>query len=357
MSERKVLCILFGGKSVEHEISIRSAANVCRQVDPDLYEVELIGIDKSGKWHLCEKVDQPIADGLPVRLDLDAGKPLFIASGRLLRPDIVFPVLHGTDGEDGSIQGLIKVLNIPLVGSGVLGSAVSMDKIISKMLLRSAGIPVADSLAYHVSEKHSIEYNFIAERLDVPFMIKSAALGSSVGVSKVVDEASFIPALNESFQYDNRIIIEQFVEGREMECAVIGNAAPIASMPGEIVMVKDYGFYTYKAKYLDEQAINIKIPAEVDGEISDRIRKLSIAAYKALRCEDFARVDLFLTPAGEVFINEINSIPGFTDVSMFPMLWKNMGLSYTELISRLIVYAEERWEQTMRLETSYINKE
>ena len=248
-----------------------------------------------------------------------------------------------------------------LVAAALAGSSVyyqsSMDKITSKMLLRSAGIPVADFLAYHISERDAISYDEVAGRLGVPFMIKSAALGSSIGVSRVDDQKGFKSALDDSFRYDTRIIIESFVAGREMECAIIGNESPQATMPGEITLVKGYGFYTYKAKYLDEDAISVSIPAAVDEETSNLIRRLSIEAYKTLRCEDFARVDLFLTPAGEVFINEINSIPGFTDVSMFPMLWKHMGVSYMELISRLISSALDRWKQTAKLETDYINEE
>ncbi len=357
MSDRKKLGILFGGRSVEHEISIRSAANVHQQVDPEFFVVTLIGIDKTGKWYLCSDFDHPIEEGVPLQFDLDADCPEFQAAGKPIDLDVVFPVLHGTDGEDGSIQGFFKAFNIPIVGSGVLGSALAMDKITSKMLLRSAGIPVADFLAYHISERDAISYDKVAAQLGVPFMIKSAALGSSIGVSRVDDQKGFKSALDDSFRYDTRIIIESFIAGREMECAIIGNESPQATMPGEITMVKAYGFYTYKAKYLDEDAISVSIPAAVDEKTSSQIRRLSIEAYKALRCEDFARVDLFLTPKGEVFINEINSIPGFTDVSMFPMLWKHMGLSYMELISRLITSALERWEQTAKLETNYINEE
>ncbi len=262
-------------------------------------------------------------------------------------------MLHGTDGEDGSVQGLFKAMNVPVVGSGVLGSALAMDKIVSKKVLLESGIPVAPFIEFDISQKKSIDFHEIAEKLGVPFMVKSAALGSSVGVSKVKSADDFNSALQEGFRYDDRIIIEQFVEGRELECAVMGNDMPEASFPGEIIMVKDYDFYTYTAKYLDENAIKIQLPAEIDEKTMQELRGVSIAAYQALRCEDFARVDLFLTTEGNVIVNEINTIPGFTSVSMFPMMWQHMGMSYTELISRLIDLCLSRYDRSKSKETDY----
>ena len=354
MSTKLNILILYGGRSVEHEISIRSAKNVVENIDRDRFTVHLIGIDKQGSWFFHEKMNKSIREGEPVFLNLDAVDPFIVRqNGSKILMDVVFPVLHGTDGEDGSIQGLFTAMNVPVVGSGVLGSAVAMDKIVSKKVLLESGIPVAPFMEFDVSQKKSIDFHEIAEKLGVPFMVKSAALGSSVGVSKVKSETDFQAALDESFRYDDRIIIEQFVDGRELECAVIGNDEPEASFPGEIIMVKDYDFYTYTAKYLDEDAIKIQLPAETDDKTTEKLRQISIAAYQALRCEDFARVDLFLTTEGEVIVNEINTIPGFTSVSMFPMMWQYMGMSYTELISRLIDLCLARHNKSKGRETDY----
>jgi D-alanine-D-alanine ligase len=266
---------------------------------------------------------------------------------------VAFPVLHGTDGEDGSIQGLFNAMSIPVVGSGVLGSAVSMDKIIAKKIMKECGIPVAEYLEYHKIQKNEISFDGVKAAVGLPFMIKSASLGSSVGVSMVKSEDGFISALEESFKYDDQVIIEQYIKGRELECAVIGNGDVRASYPGEIVMMKDYDFYTYTAKYLDDDAVTIKLPAEIDDATTEKIRDISIRAYKALRCEDFARVDIFLTPDGQVLVNEINTIPGFTSVSMFPMMWQHMGMTYPELITELINMCLNRYNRSKCSETHY----
>jgi len=355
MSQKLNLVILYGGKSVEHEVSIRSAKNVVANIDTHLYNTVLLGIDKKGTWYLNKTMDDRVDSGETVSLRLDALSPCIINnhSNEEVKIDVVFPILHGTDGEDGGVQGLFKAMNLPVVGSGVLGSAVSMDKIISKQVLRECGIPVAEYIEFHRSEKDHISFAHVVEQVGVPFMIKSSALGSSVGISKVSVEEEFSAALEDSFRYGEKVLIESFVQGRELECAVLGNDSPKASMPGEIVMVKDYDFYTYEAKYLDEEAIQIKIPAEVDHHIIEEIRKFSIAAYKALRCDDYARVDLFLTDKNEIIINEINTIPGFTDASMFPMMWMHMGMTFKELISEIINLCLNRFNATKDLETSY----
>ncbi len=349
------VAILYGGRSVEHEISIRSAKNVVFHIDKEIYNLILLGIDKNGSWYLVDSMENPISSGSHISINLNASKPYLIAENTVntISIDIAFPVLHGTDGEDGSIQGLFKAMDLPVVGSGVLGSAVSMDKIISKKILRECGIPVAEYLEFDRSEKAHIVFEDITNKVGLPFMIKSSALGSSVGVSLVKSADDFKDALDESFRYDEKVIIEQFIVGRELECAVIGNEKPIASFPGEIVMVKDYDFYTYEAKYLDEDAIRIDLPAKIDKEVTEKIRKFSIQAYRALRCEDFARVDLFLTEEGNVIVNEINTIPGFTSASMFPMMWQHMGIEYKALISKLINLSLERYNASKRIETDY----
>ena len=355
MSKKLSIAILYGGRSVEHEISIRSAKNVVARIDQDSFSIVLLGITKIGSWYLNKTIDDEINSGLSVSLNLDASAPhlIEIESGRTIKIDVIFPVLHGTDGEDGSIQGLFKSMNLPVVGSGVLGSAISMDKIVSKKILRECGIPVAAYLEFDKTQKDSITFEEIVDKVGLPFMIKSAALGSSVGISMIKSKAGFSSALAESFRYGEKILMEQFIVGRELECAVIGNEQPRASIPGEIVMIKDYDFYTYEAKYLDENAIEIQLPAEVDESTTEKIRRFSVQAYQALRCEDFARVDLFLTEGGEIIINEINTIPGFTSASMFPMMWQNMGISYTELISELVNLCLKRFNTSKDLETDY----
>lgn len=355
MNDKLSVAILYGGRSVEHEISIRSAKNVVSNIDKDSFEIVLLGIDKLGSWFLNASIDDEIHSGVSVSIRLDAISPqlIEIESGKVIEIDVVFPVLHGTDGEDGSIQGLFKSLNLPVLGSGVLGSAISMDKIISKKVLKECGLPVAAYIEFDQSEKEAIKFDEVVAKVGLPFMIKSAALGSSVGISMIKSKSDFSTALDDSFQYGEKILIEQFIKGRELECAVIGNENPKASYPGEIVMVKDYDFYTYEAKYLDEDAIKIQLPADVDKSITAEIRKLSIQAYQALRCDDFARVDLFLTDEGKIIINEINTIPGFTSSSMFPMMWEQMGMSYTQLISELIDLSLKRFNSQKDLETDY----
>ena len=355
MTRKLNVALLYGGRSVEHEISIRSAKNVFQHIDKEKFNVILIGIDKKGVWYLTDQVDQVIDTTQEVALRLNAVSPMLINEKfkEQIAVDLAFPVLHGTDGEDGSIQGLFTAMDIPIVGSGVLGSSAAMDKIISKKLLSESNIPSAKYLDFTIEQKEGITYEQIERKLGVPFIIKSAALGSSVGVSKVSSEGDFLPALDESFKYDNRVIIEEFVEGRELECSVIGNKKQKASMPGEIVLVKEYDFYTYTAKYIDKDAIEIKLPAELNADVIDKIRQLAIEAFNALRCEDFARVDLFLTKKGEILVNEINTIPGFTSASMFPMMWQQMGMSYTELISELINMCLERDKEMKSQETDY----
>jgi D-alanine-D-alanine ligase len=355
MTKKLTVAILYGGRSVEHEISIRSASNVVANIDRNLYNIFLLGIDKHGTWFLTDSVTENISSGRAVAIRLDASDPKIMLpdSSELIDVDIAFPVLHGTDGEDGSIQGLFKAMDIPVLGSGVLGSAVSMDKIVSKKILKECGVPVAGYLEFNKAEKSTIDFDKIVDAIGLPFMIKSASLGSSVGVSMVKEREDFANALAESFRYDDQVIVEQFVRGRELECAVIGNKKLKASFPGEIIMVKDYDFYNYTAKYLDQDAIKISLPAELDEATTARIRQVSMDAYKALRCEDFARVDIFLTDDGEVLVNEINTIPGFTSASMFPMMWQHMGMTYPELITELISMCLIRHEEAKNHETSY----
>jgi D-alanine-D-alanine ligase len=348
------IAILFGGRSVEHGVSINSARKIAEYIDKQKFELTLVGISPSGNWYLVEAVSKEIEKGEPVSVALTPGKFLLIGStGKTVQADVVFPVLHGTDGEDGSIQGLIKVLDVPMVGTGVLGSAMSMSKLVTKRLLKEAGIPVADFLYYFFSEKKHIRFDDLKSKLGLPFMVKAASLGSSVGVSKVKSEDDFVAAIEEGFRYDDCILIEKFIKGREVECAVMGNYPAQASLPGEILISKEYEFYTFDAKYVDDKAVQIEVPAKLASAEIEKIRSLSLKTYQSLACEDFARVDLFLTDSGDVFVNEINTIPGFTNSSMFPMMWRERGVSFTELITNLIGFATERFEKSKRAERSF----
>ncbi|MDH5603264.1 MAG: D-alanine--D-alanine ligase [Cyclobacteriaceae bacterium] len=355
MAKQKV-GILYGGKSVEHTVSINSARNVFQYLDKDLYEPILMGIDPMGKWHLCHGFNHKIADQEPLNIATDLPDAYFFSGEQKIRPDIIFPVLHGTNGEDGSIQGLLQVLDIPLVGTGVLGSAISMNKYLSKQILTDKGIPTARFLTFRNHEKERIQYDQVVKTLGLPLIVKSANLGSSVGVTKVKDQASFREAVDTAFRYDHTMIIEEFIEGREIECAVMGNIEPEVSWPGEIVIKGDYEFYTFDAKYVDKNAVALHIPADVEEQTREEIMKCSKNAYIALHCEDFARVDLFLSKDNKVYVNEINTIPGFTNSSMFPMMWQQHGLSFTDLITKLIRMAFERYEKVKNIDTMYQSK-
>jgi D-alanine-D-alanine ligase len=355
MSKKKTVVILYGGRSVEHGVSVNSARNIFEYIDKDRFEPLPIGISKSGQWFLTSGVTKDVEQGKALGLILDAQRPgfLILSSGDRIKADIIFPVLHGTDGEDGSIQGLIKAMDIPMVGTGVLGSAMSMNKIVAKRLMKEAGIPVTNFLTFHYTEKESMSFKAIAEKIGKPFMVKSSSLGSSVGVSKAKDEQSFREAVEEAFRYDDNLIVEEFVVGREIECAILGNRPAEASNPGEVVISSKYEFYTFDAKYVDPDAVKIEVPAKLTEKEVAKIRDLSVKAYQALYCEDFSRVDLFLTEKGKIYINEINTIPGFTNSSMYPMMWKERGIEFTPLISKLLNLAEERYDRSKRIEREF----
>lgn len=355
MTVKRKVALLYGGRSVEHGVSVNSGRNIFEFIDKENFEVIPIGISQTGQWFLTQGVTKDVEQGKALGLILDPKNAglILLASGDRIKVDLVFPVLHGTDGEDGSIQGLIKALDIPMVGTGVLGSSVSMNKVIAKKMLKEAGVPVSKFLTYSYRDKKKINFEEIVKKLKLPFMVKSASLGSSVGVSKVSKKTQFKKALEEAFRYDHEVIIEEFITGREIECAIMGNTPAIASNPGEIIINKNYEFYTFDAKYVDPDAVKIEVPANVDKASSKTIREVSLKAYETLRCEDFARVDLFLTKKGKIYVNEINTIPGFTNSSMFPMMWKEKGISFTELITKLITLALERFAENKRIERGY----
>jgi len=355
MSQKKTVAILFGGKSVEHQISINSAKNIYQYIDKKAYNVLLVGISQDGKWCLKTDVDGDFDNSTELFLSMTPDNVGFIEkpSGKAHNSDVVFPVLHGTDGEDGSIQGLLTTMDIPFVGTGVLGSALSMNKLYGKRLMKASNIPTSDFLDFTDDEKDKIDFEAISKKLGLPFMTKAANLGSSVGIYKVNSKAEFEKAVKDVFKYDHTLLCEAYIKGRELECSVMGNEDPIASKPGEIVVSEAYDFYTYEAKYLDPDAVELVVPAKVSEELVKKIKELSIKSYRALHCEDFARVDLFLSEDGEIMINEINTIPGFTNFSMFPMMWKVEGISFESLITKVIELAVERYRKNKNLVTSY----
>jgi len=362
----KKIGILFGGKSAEHEISLLSARNIWEAIDRTQFEPVLVGIDKSGHWlindasHFLLNADNPAlislnTEGKPVAFQPE-NRSLLSAepAGNQFAPvplDAVFPILHGPFGEDGTIQGFLKLAGIPFVGPGVLGSAVGMDKDAMKRLLRDAGVPIGKFITVK-SHERAPSFAEVEAALGSPFFIKPANMGSSVGISKVRGEREYSAAVKDAFLYDTKIIIEEFIPGREIECAVLGNEEPAASVPGEIIPSHD--FYSYDAKYLDENGAALEIPAKLDEGTKRRVQELAVKVFQTLCCEGLSRVDFFLKENGEIIVNEINTMPGFTKMSMFPKLWEASGVSYTELITRLIELAISRFEKERTLRTSVV---
>jgi D-alanine-D-alanine ligase len=264
--------------------------------------------------------------------------------------DVVFPVLHGPFGEDGTVQGLLKLANLPFVGAGVLGSAVGMDKDVMKRLLRDADIPIAKFMVFESATQNKISFSRVQRELGMPVFVKPANLGSSVGISKAARPREFTRAVQEAFRYDNKILVEENIAGREIECAVLGNENPSASVPGEIIT--GHQFYSYEAKYIDDQGARLVIPAKLPSQVARRVQELSLRAFKILCCSGMARVDFFLRGRDEIFVNEINTIPGFTAISMYPKMWAASGLSYARLIDRLIQLALQEFRAEKRLRSS-----
>ncbi|CAN5232847.1 D-alanine--D-alanine ligase [soil metagenome] len=347
------VAILYGGRSVEHAVSVNSARNIFEFIDRKKYNPVPIGITQKGKWYLTKTVDKNIQKGKPLSIELDPKKPLLKAGSQKISIDAVFTLLHGTDGEDGSIQGMLKSLDIPVVGTGVLGSSLSMNKIIAKRLMKEAGIPVTEFIAVNFYDARKPTFEDVKNKLGLPFMVKSASLGSSVGVTKVNSKSDFGPAVEESFRYDHELLFEKYVKGREVECAILGNGVPQASLPGEIIISDEYEFYTFDAKYVDGKAVTIDVPAKLPASAVEKIRSLSVRAFQALKCEDFARVDLFFLENGDIYVNEINTIPGFTNSSMYPMMWKERGISFTDLITKLIQLSLERNKLNDRIQHNF----
>jgi len=360
---RKKVGILFGGRSAEHEVSLQSAQNVYDAIDRTKFEPILIGIDKDGDWFLSDESGFLIDAENPesIKLNRTDNSVMLMPDNRrslinVAEPesrksiDVVFPLLHGPMGEDGTVQGLLRLAGIPFVGAGVLGSAIGLDKDVMKRLLRDSGLPVAPYIALRRSQS-TPEYSAIVSEIGSPFFVKPANMGSSVGVSKVHDEMEYQQAVANAYKYDRKIIVEQHIAGREIECAVLGNAEPIVSVPGEIVT--SHEFYSYQSKYIDEKGAILTIPAKLSEELTGKIQFMAKKAFLVLECEGLSRVDFFLTEENFPIINEINTIPGFTRISMYPKLWEASGITYSDLINRLIGLALERHREELTLQTRY----
>ena len=341
--------LVYGGQSAEHEISILSARNV-RAALGDRYRVTPLFIDRSGRWHV--QPDAALAApeaGAPARFAPHAGADAVVAAGGL-GIDVVFPVLHGQNGEDGVIQGFVQALGLPYVGPGVLASAACMDKGVAKRLLTAAGLPNTPYVPVAAHTRDAVSFAEIERRLGLPVFVKPANSGSSVGVTRVAEEADYGPALDLAFRYDRHVLVEQGIVGREIEVAVLGNEHPEASVPGEIVMTS--AFYDYDAKYQDPEASRMDVPADLPDDVRARVRALAVEAYVALGCEGLSRVDFFVTPDHDVLINEINTIPGFTERSMYPVMWAASGRPPEQLVDDLVQLALDRHARDAARSTS-----
>ena len=364
LPERIRLVVLFGGRSAEHDVSRVSASHVMSAIDPDRYEVVPVGITRDGDWQLAEEAVALLTDrrSLPPSIDVAGPRadPLALATaGTDAVRTVVIPVLHGPNGEDGTVQGLLELAGLPYVGAGVLGSAVAMDKVMAKTVLDAHGIPQPRWRAVPVNDLSApgLAEDLLAELGPVVF-VKPANMGSSIGVSRADDVDSVLEALATAARYDELLVVEEGIGSptervRELECGVLGNLSPRASVVGEIVPAAD--FYDYEDKYADGKALTV-IPAEVDDETSRTVRELAVRTFRALRAEGMARVDMFLTPASDpagsrLLVNEINTLPGFTPISMFPMLWRASGLEYPQLIDELVRLALERHDRRSHFET------
>ena len=356
--------IIFGGRSGEHEISLMSARSIVDALDGERFAPVLIGIDPDGRWHL-EDAGRALLGGAGAPLLLDAEAPVVAmepGGGALLAAggtgsgsgsvDVFFPVLHGTYGEDGTVQGLLEMAGVPYVGSGVLGSAIGMDKDVAKRLLREAGLPIADYFAVTARTTAGAAAE-VGARFGYPCFVKPANAGSSVGVHKVKTPDALAGALADALRYDRKVLVERAVDAREIEVAVLGNDAPEASVPGEVVPHAE--FYSYQAKYIDADGASLVIPAALTPAQAARARDLAVRAFVALELCGMARVDFLMDrTSGELYLNEVNTIPGFTKISMYPKMWEASGLAYRDLVSKLLDLALERHAARAALSTRYL---
>jgi D-alanine-D-alanine ligase len=341
MSRRVRIAVLMGGRSSEHDISVESARSVLGALDPDRYEPVTVEIGRDGRWELGSGNGRELAAGNPAEtLPVPTAK----VPETLGEVDVVIPVLHGPFGEDGTVQGLLELANVPYVGAGVLGSALAMDKDKFKAVMRDAGIPVTRNITLRIGDEPANPFGY-------PVFVKPARLGSSVGISKVRSEEELAPAVELAFRHDEKVLVEEFVAGVEVECGVLGNRNPIASLPGEIV---SHGFdaedwYDYSAKY-DEGGMDLIVPPRIPQEQIERVQRLAVESCVVAEVEGMARVDFFVREGGEVLVNELNTIPGFTATSVYAELFEASGIPYSELLDRLVELALERHERRARLE-------
>ncbi|HHV98314.1 MAG TPA: D-alanine--D-alanine ligase [Clostridiaceae bacterium] len=368
MVEKKHIAVVFGGKSSEHEVSRVSAQSILQNIDRNKYDVTMIGITREGRWLIYDGPVEKLPTGewqAIAESQADSGNAPLPSSGYLGNPagileaagagqgkkkiDVVFPVLHGCNGEDGTIQGLLELAGIPYVGCGVLASALGMDKAYAKIIFEKEGIPQGKYLVFNRKQLNTNLESIIEQvenSLGYPCFVKPSNAGSSVGVSKAPNREKLVEALKLAARYDRRILVEEFIDGREVECAVLGNDEPVASTVGEIIAGSE--FYDYQDKYVNDSS-RTEIPANLPEETINQIRDYAVRAFKALDCAGLSRVDFFVhRKTGKIYINEINTLPGFTSISMYPKLWAKSGISYSELISRLIELALERFEDCKR---------
>lgn len=368
MSEKLKVGVLFGGRSGEHEVSLRSAASVMEAMDKAKYQVIPVGITLEGRW---------LAGGDPLRALRDKwipGDSSFatlvtdpLSPGLMLLPerpgtggadflplDVVFPVLHGPYGEDGTVQGLLELAGLPYVGAGVLASAAGMDKVLMKLLFKHRGLPVGDFLYFYATrweEEKQALLTGIEEKLGFPCFVKPSNLGSSVGVNKARCPRTLEEAVEEALLYDEKVVVERFLPGREIECSVLGDQKPVSSVPGEVVPCNE--FYDYRAKYIDDRS-ELIIPAKLEAEVEEQLKDYAVRAFQAVECSGLGRVDFFYCEEeNQVYVNEINTIPGFTNISMYPKLFEASGIPYPELIDRLIQIALERHHRRQKLHIAY----
>lgn len=359
---KKQIAILCGGRSSEHEISLISAKNIANAIDKEQFDVHIIGVSREGKWYYTSDAKWlPLeATGNPPKVE-EHGESIAVLPGSqdqkiifLKDPEkkvtlhVVFPILHGTYGEDGSMQGLLDQLQLPYVGPDTLSSAVCFDKDMTKRLLQHAGIPVAKQILVHKSDP-APNADQVLKELGSRVFVKPANAGSSIGVSKATNAAELQKAIEFAFLFDQKILIEEGIEGREVECAVLGNDLAAPSEIGEIVSPDN--FYSYRAKYLDENGSELHAPANLTNEEKTQLQMMALQAYKVLGCQGLARIDMFLTKDGKIYVNEPNTLPGFTKISMYPKLWEETGIHYRDLITQLILLAEDQFETKKTLKT------
>ncbi len=362
---KKTVGILFGGRSSEHEVSLRSAEAVFKQIDKSLYEVKAIGIDREGRWYLDQ--NPPVLSAEPskeVRLPLTWAHEVPVLeyvhdANKKEKIDLFFPVLHGPLYEDGAIQGVFELTNVPFAGAGVMGSSLAMHKDVSKQLLSHHGIPIVPAIAIDRSfwkHSRSMILDEAKKQMDYPLFVKPNNMGSSIGVHKVATEKELVDAIKDAFQYDEKVLLEQGVDAREIEFSVLENLAedkgPLVSAPGEIIL--KHGFYSYQAKYIEEDGAKLIVPTHLEKDILEKAQKIAAHSFDAIGCEGMARVDLFIDKkTGEIFVNELNTLPGFTSISMYPKLWEASGVSFPKLLNHLIQLGLMRHEKKQKLKRDW----